>query len=123
MKKILFVSIFTFCFGICFSQRERVHIENGCLVTRFYASATSRFMAYGNVYVETDPKEPVDLCVKVVDSPKGATFKVYKTTDTPQSCGEWRFVNDRSKAKFTIRYVKQYEDCTVFFVNDRSRAG
>ena len=119
MKKLLL--LFLFCLPLCVSFAQRIKIDE-CNVTRYYASVTHHFMAFGSVYVETDPKEPVDICVKVVNS-SPATFSIYKTTDKPQDCGEWRFVNDRSKAKFTIRYVKDHEDCTVRFVQNRSDAG
>jgi len=119
MKKLLFVVLF--CMTLCASYAQRIRID-GCNVTRYYASVTNYFMAFGDVYAETDPKEPVDLEVKVTNSPQ-ATCWVYKTTDKPQNCGEWRFVKDRSKAKFTIRYVKEHEDCTVRFVSNRSEAG
>lgn len=81
------------------------------------------FSAYGNVYVETNPKEPVHLEVRVVSNPAIADFSVYKTTDTPKQCGEWRFVKDRSKADFSIRYVKEHEDCTIHFTSNRNDAG
>lgn len=120
MKK--FLSIFVFMFALCSTFAQRVSFESDCRVIRRYASVTSYFRLYGSVYVETDPKEPVDLKVKVVNGPIAA-FNIYITTDKPQDCGEWRFVSDRSKAKFTIRYVKEHEDCTIRFVKDRSQAG
>ena len=119
MKKLLFVVLF--CMTLCVSYAQRIKID-GCNVTRYYASETSYFMAFGDVYVETDPKEPVDICVKITTDPH-AYMWIYKTTDKPQNCGEWRFVKDRSKAKFTIRYVKEHEDCTVRFIQNRSDAG
>lgn len=121
MKKLLFVFLFIFSLSISFAQRIKI---DGCEITRYYGMETFYFSAYGNVYVETDPKEPVDLRVKViVDSNDIAHFHIYKTSDKPQGCGEWRFVKDRSKAKFTIRYVKEHEDCKIRFVNNRSDAG
>lgn len=119
MKKFLFVLLFLFV--LCTLNAQRIKID-GCNVTRYYASVTNCFMAFGDVYVETDPKEPVDICVRVINS-SPATFSIYKTTEKPQDCGEWRFVTDRSKAKFTIRYVKEHEDCTIRFVTNRSDAG
>ena len=119
MKKFLFVLLFLFV--LCALNAQRIKID-GCNVTRYYASVTNCFMAFGDVYVETDPKEPVDICVRVINS-SPATFSIYTTTEKPQDCGEWRFVTDRSKAKFTIRYVKEHEDCTIRFVTNRSDAG
>ncbi len=119
MKKFLFVVLFVL--SLCVSYAQYIKID-GCNVTRCYGSLTRYFMAFGNVYVETDPKEPVDIRVRVTTiSP--ATFSIYKTDNEPQDCGEWRFVKDRSKAKFTIRYVKDHEDCTIRFVPNRSDAG
>ena len=119
MKKFLLV--FVFMFTLCIISAQSIKID-GCNVTRYYASETAEFMAFGNVYVETDPREPVDIHVKVTNDPH-ADMWIYKTTDKPQDCGEWRFVTDRSKAKFTIRYVKEHEDCTIRFVPNRSDAG
>lgn len=122
MKK--FVSFFILLLAsFCLSAQE-VDI-NGCDIVSFTDFETHSFEAYGNVFVETNPIEPVDMYVKIVDTPEHATYKVYRTTDTPQKCGEWRFVTDRSKARFTIRYVKSdwFYDCTIYFVKDRSKAG
>lgn len=105
---------------IVFAQETEI---NGCYITSYFGNETITFEAYGNVYVETNPKEHVDVEVRIVDSPLNATYTVYKTTDTPKKCGEWRFVTDRSKAKFTIRYVKDWEDCRIYFTKDRSQAG
>ncbi len=119
MKKLSVVFLLMLSLSVSFAQRIKF---DGCKVTRYYASVTSEFYAYGDVFVETDPKEPVDIEVKVV-SDIYATVWVYKATDKPQDCGEWRFVKDRSKAKFTIRFVKEHEDCTIRFVPNRSDAG
>lgn len=120
MKK--FLSVFVFMFALCSSFAQRVSFESDCRVIRRYASETHCFYLFGDVYVETDPKEPVDLDIKVVNGPIAA-FNIYITSDKPDDCGEWRFVSDRSQAKFTIRYVKKHEDCTIRFVKDRSQAG
>ncbi len=98
---------------------------NGCYVTHYSTSFQSchSFEVCGNVYVETDPTEPVDMYVKVVKSIDDATYKIYRTNNEPQKCGEWRFVSKREDAKFTIRYVKEQEDCRIVFVKDRSLAG
>lgn len=121
MKKLLFVFLLIFSMSISFAQRIKI---DGCEITRYYGTETHCFFAYGNVYVETDPKEPVDIRVKIsVDTKELAHFRIYKTSDKPQDCGEWRFVKERSQAKFTIRYVKEHEDCTIRFVNNRSDAG
>ena len=122
MKKLLVIVLFLFALCASYAQRFGVEIDQ-CFVTRYYASGNRTFMAYGDVYVETDPKEFVDLRVKVVTDPRIADFLVFKTTDTPQDCGEWRFVKDRSKAKFTIRFVKEWEDCTIYYTPHRDRAG
>ena len=119
MKK--FPILFLFCLPLCTLNAQSIRID-GCNVTRYYASETAEFMAFGNVYVETDPHEPVDIYVKVTNDPH-ADMWIYKTTDKPQDCGEWRFVSDRSKAKFTIRYVKEREDCTIVFTSNRKDAG
>lgn len=123
MKKFVFILLLFHFYNV---SSQDVDI-NGCHITIFHdwggMTQTLNFDAYGNVYVETDPKKPVDLYVKVVDSPSKATYNVYKTTDTPQKCGEWHFVTDRSQAKFVIRYVKDWEDCRIWFTNDRSKAG
>ena len=119
MKKIFSILLFVFA-TICVQAQVEI---NGCDITSVYGDRTTYFEIYGNVYVITSPKEHADIEVRVVDSPQKATYNIYKTTDTPRKCGEWRFVSDRSKAKFTIRYVKDREDCRIFFTNDRSKAG
>ena len=122
--KIILVFILFFLSALCASAQEAE--INGCYVTSYCAndkSCSHSFEAYGNVYVETNPRMPVDLEVRIVQTEREATYNVYKTTDTPQKCGEWRFVNDPSKARFTIRYVKDWEDCRIWFTNDRSKAG
>ena len=119
MKKFLFVVLFVLSLYVSYAQSIKI---DGCDVTRYYASVTSYFMAFGDVYVETESKEPVDILVKVTTDPS-ASMWIFKTSDEPQDCGEWRFVKDRSKAKFTIRYVKELEDCTIRFVSKRSDAG
>lgn len=98
---------------------------NGCSITHYYnydKESYVSFQAYGNVYVETDAKKPVDMYVKVITSDRMATYRVYVTSQ-PQECGEWNFVKDRAKASFTIRYVEKDEDCTICFVSDKSMAG
>ncbi|MDD4848940.1 MAG: hypothetical protein PHR53_09310 [Bacteroidales bacterium] len=123
MKNLLFVCFFWFsCF--CLTAQE-VEI-NGCQVTIYHTwdrGSSTSFYAYGNVYVETDPTEPVDFDVEIVDQPKFSDFCVYKTTYTPKECCEWRFVSDRKQAKFVIRYVKEHADCYVYFVKERKDAG
>ena len=119
MKRLIPILLFVFA-TICVQAQVEI---NGCDITSVYGDRTTYFEIYGNVYVITSPKEHADIEVRVVDSPQKATYNIYKTTDTPRKCGEWRFVSDRSKAKFTIRYVKDREDCRIFFTNDRSKAG
>lgn len=120
MRKLLFIFLFSFCLYALHAQS--VVIEE-CTVTRDYGGMRFTFPAYGDVYVETNPKEPVELEVKVVTNPAIANFSVYKTYDTPKQCGEWRFVKDRNKADFSIRYVKEHEDCTIHFTSVRKDAG
>ena len=119
MKKVF--SVLLFVFAAIYVQAQ-VEI-NGCDIISVYGDRTIYFEIYGNVYVITNPKEHADIEVRVVDSPQKATYNIYKTTDTPRKCGEWRFVNNRNQAKFTIRYVKEHEDCRIFFTSDRSKAG
>lgn len=119
MKKVFSVLLFVFA-AICVQAQAEI---NGCDIVVVYGNETSYFEAYGNVFVVTNPKEHADLDVKIVDSPRFATYKVFTTTDTPKKCGEWRFVSDRSQAKFTIRYVKELEECSIYFTKNRSEAG
>ncbi len=123
MRKLFFLFVlFVFCF---FANAQETEI-NGCYVTRYWNydhGSSHSFEAYGDVYVETDPSEPVDMKVKIVQREEDATYNVFRIYSEPQKCGEWRFVNDPSKARFTIRYVKDREDCSVFFVKDRTKAG
>lgn len=120
MKQFISSLFILFVVSCAFAQNV---VFDGCHVTRYYASVTSYFYAYGDVYVETDPKEPVDLEVKVTNE-RLAQCWVYVTTDKPQDCGEWRFVKDRSKAKFTVRFVDHWDpDCTIRYVSNRSEAG
>lgn len=90
MKKFISSLFILFVVSCAFAQNV---VIDECHVTRYYASVTSYFYAYGDVYVETDPKEPVDLEVKVTNE-RLAQCWVYVTTDKPQDCGEWRFVKD-----------------------------
>lgn len=92
MKKFISSLFILFVVSCAFAQNV---VIDECYVTRYYASVTSSFYAYGNVFVETDPKEPVDLRVKVAsDSHDIAQCRIFVTTDKPQDCGEWRFVKD-----------------------------
>lgn len=124
MRKL--VSIFIIVFACTtLAAQEQTEI-NGCYVTRYWTydhGSSHSFEAYGDVYVETDPSEPVDMKVRIVQKEEDATYNVFKTNSEPQNCGEWRFTNNKDKAKFTIRYVKDWEDCRVFFVKDRNKAG
>ncbi|MBR3659076.1 MAG: hypothetical protein IKN61_04110 [Bacteroidaceae bacterium] len=120
MKKFLLV--FVFICSLCVSYAQSVKIDE-CKITCDYGFMKETFSAYGNVYIETNPKEPVELEVRIVTNPAIADFSVFKTTDTPKQCGEWRFVKDRSKADFSIRYVKEHEDCTIHFTSNRNDAG
>ncbi len=120
MKK--FLSVLLFMFALCAMNAQEVVIDE-CKVTCDYGFMRETFSAYGNVYVETNPKEPVHLEVRVVSNPAIADFSVYRTTDAPKQCGEWRFVKDRSQADFSIRYVKEREDCTIVFTSNRKDAG
>lgn len=120
MKKFLLV--FVFICSLCVSFAQSVKIDE-CKITCDYGFMKETFSAYGNVYIETNPKEPVELEVRIVSNPAIADFSVFKTIDTPKQCGEWRFVKDRSKADFSIRYVKEHEDCTIHFTSNRNDAG
>ena len=120
MKKLISSLFILFVVSCAFAQSV---VFDGCHVTRYYASVTSYFYAYGDVYVETDPKEPVELEVKIASRHSGADFTIYRTTDTPKQCGEWRFVNNKSKADFSIRFVNEWEDCTIIFTSNRDDAG
>ncbi len=123
MKNLLLVFVFMFSF-LCLKAQE-VEID-GCYVTVAHdwggMKQTHSFEAYGDVYVETNPLEPVDLRIEIVDKSMFSDLCVFKTTDTPQKCGEWRFVSDRSKARFTIRFVKEHADYYIFFVDERKDA-
>ncbi len=122
MKKSLLV--FIFLFPVLCLQAQETEI-NGCQVTVYHTwdkSSSTSFYAYGDVYVETDPTKSVDLYVEIVNQSQFSDFCVYKTTDTPKECCEWRFVTDRNKARFTIRYVKEHADCYVYFVKERKDA-
>ncbi len=105
------------------SLAQGVEID-GCIITRYFNNhgSSRTFWAYGNVYVETDPKELVDMKVEVVSNPTHADFHIYRTSDTPNSCGEWRFVKNKADAKFTIRFVDDYADCYIYYVKDRKDA-
>lgn len=122
MQRFLLVVVFI-ASALSLTAQTREPEINGCYITTCYGNETAEFEAFGNVFIETDPKEPVDLYVRVVDSPEEATYVVYKTTDTPKKCGEWCFVKRRAQAKFTIRYVKEYENIRVYFTKNRSKAG
>ena len=123
MKKLLFVFLFMLSFR-AFAQNVEV---NGCTITLKYESLTEVFEAYGDVYVETNIKNTANVVVKIVDKPDDATYKVFKTTDTPKKCGEWRFVKERNKAKFTVYFVKDgdfiEEDFRICFINNRNDSG
>lgn len=124
MKK--FLSVFLFLFALCALNAQEVDV-NGCTLTLQFASVTETYEAYGDVYVERDIKKHSDLNVRVVTNPKDATYFVYRASDTPRKCGEWRFVDSPDKAKFIIYFVKDgdflEEDFTIYYVSDRSKAG
>lgn len=124
MKKSLFV--FLFLFSLCALNAQNVDV-NGCTLTLQFASVTETYEAYGDVYVERDIRKFSDLNVRVVTNPRDATYNVYRTTDTPRKCGEWRFVDSPDKAKFIVYFVKDgdflEEDFTIYYVSDRSKAG
>lgn len=124
MKKLL--SVLLFLFALCASNAQDVDV-NGCTLTLQFASVTETYEAYGDVYVERDIKKFSDLNVRVVTNPGEATFFVYRATDTPRKCGEWRFMDRPDKAKFIVYFVKEgdflEEDFTIYYVSDRSKAG
>jgi hypothetical protein len=126
MKK-MFIPIVFIAFATCTQAQTSEPTEiNGCTVTAYHGNETTQFEAYGNVYVLTDKdKERADMRVRVVNSPKYATYKVFRCTDKPNKCGEWRFVTDRREAKFTIRFVYDdfWQDCTIYYTDDRKNAG
>lgn len=90
MKKIISSLFILFVVSCAFAQSV---VIDECKVTKDYGFQQYTFSVYGDVYVETDPKEPVDLEVKVTNE-RLAQCWVYVTTDKPQDCGEWRFVKD-----------------------------
>ncbi|MDR0829838.1 MAG: hypothetical protein LBN95_06985 [Prevotellaceae bacterium] len=122
MKKLLCLLSLFFVLGTVFAQNVEI---NGCAIVRHYygAGETLQFECYGNVFVVTAPNEHADLYVKVVNSPKYATYKIFRCTDKPRSCGEWRFVTDRKQAKFTVKFVKDNEDFRIYYTDNRSSAG
>lgn len=124
MKKLPVVFLLLLSMSFSFAQRVDV---NGCTITLKYSSLTEIFEAYGDVFVETDIRNTANIAVKIVDNPDDATYKVFKTTDTPKKCGEWRFVKERDKAKFTIYFVKDGdfidEDIRIFFTKNRKDSG
>lgn len=90
MKK--FISSLFILFVVSYAFAQNVVIDE-CKVTKDYGFQQYTFSVYGDVYVETDPKEPVELEVKVTNE-RLAQCWVYVTTDKPQDCGEWRFAKD-----------------------------
>lgn len=120
MRKLF--SVFILFVSILAANAQGVVI-NECSITCDYGGMQYTFPANGNVYIETNPKEPVELEVRIVTNPAIANFSVFKTPDVPRQCGEWRFVKDRNKADFSIRYVKEHEDCTIYFTSKRDEAG
>jgi hypothetical protein len=97
---------------------------DGCHVDRYYQwSGSIHFEAYGNVFVVTSPTESADIYVKLRNSSEYASWTIYKTTKEPKRCGEWRFVTDPSKAKFTIKFVDDNEDITIRFTTDPNNIG
>ena len=124
MKKFLLVFVLLYGFYALMAQDVDV---NGCTLTLRYASVVETYEAYGDIYVEKDIKKNSNLNVRIVSNPQDATYFVYRTTDTPKKCGEWRFVNNPDKAKFIIYFVKDgdflEEDFTIYYVSDRSKAG
>ena len=120
MKKFISSLFILFVISCAFAQNV---VIDECKVTKDYGFQQYTFSVYGDVYVETDPKEPVELEVKIASRHSGADFTIYRTTDTPKQCGEWRFVNNKSKADFSIRFVNEWEDCTIIFTSNRDDAG
>ncbi|MDR1737976.1 MAG: hypothetical protein LBR66_04050 [Candidatus Symbiothrix sp.] len=121
MKRLILLTFFLTS-GICSLPQET--LINGCRITVYYSNDSSReFTPCGNVFVETNPRRRADLYVRVVADSTRATYKVFQCTDTPKKCGEWRFVNKRRDADFTIKYVAEFYDCSIFFTSNRASAG
>ena len=112
MKKVF--SVLLFVFAAIYVQAQ-VEI-NGCDIISVYGDRTIYFEIYGNVYVITNPKEHADIEVRVVDSPQKATYNIYKTTDTPRKCGEWRFVNNRNQANLPSVMSKNMKIVAFFLL-------
>jgi hypothetical protein len=92
-------------------------------VSREYGFETVTFMLSGSVYVVTNPNEHADLHVKVVNDPGIAVLYVYRTNRDDFDCGIWRFVKNRRDAKFTVRFVKKYEQIAIYYVSSPKEAG
>jgi hypothetical protein len=98
-------------------------VVHDCRVSLSYGFQTVSFALSGNVFEVKDPAEHADLRIRVVDSPAAAVLYVYRTTGSIFDCGVWRFVGDRRRARFSVRFVKEHEDITVFWVNSPKLAG
>ena len=80
-----------------------------------------------NVYVVTDNYTVPDFYVYLADEEyPGYDISVYRTNSEPSECGEWRFVDDPSKARFTIKFVDDYDkhfDFRIRYVDSPEKAG
>lgn len=80
-------------------------------------TGSKMFSLWGNVYVAR-PCEKADFDVKIVKSrTEWADLDINITYDDWQNKGQWRFVGDRSKADFSIRFVKGDEHFSVRFIS------
>lgn len=122
MKKLVCIIIFLTS-GISFLVAQNTEV-NGCRIIAYHGNEKISFEAYGDVFVLTNEKERADIDVKVVGSPKQATYKIFRCADKPKKCGEWRFVTNKRDAKFTIRFVNnEWADCCIYYTDKRSEAG
>jgi hypothetical protein len=115
MKKlivILFISVFAFNAK---AQQEHPYIKD-CNITMEYGFMTKTVSLWGNVKVVTNPRD-ADFRVKIEKSCGAAAVYVVKVTDEPSQCGEWRFVDSKKDALFTICFVKESEHFSICFTS------
>jgi hypothetical protein len=85
-----------------------------CKIEKKYGFVSETFELWGNVKIITDPKKFATFDVNI--SKEYADLYV-KLVDNPNSCGQWRWVDDEKDADFTIRIVDESEDFSICFVD------
>jgi hypothetical protein len=117
MKKVLLL-LLCLCVLPAAAQPKHPLIKN-CTITKSFGMMRQTWNLWGNVKVVTDPEEYADFDVKAVSKPDLADLYVVRKNTKREAidCGEWHFVTDGEDANFTIRFVTEWEEFSIRFVD------